>query len=142
VVPTYKRDEHVRHEADLYLDGFLAGRLLESKGLALSWASLLKDEANQIFLSAVTAWEIATKVRTGKLDFESAHLADFDGMARAMSFEPLAITARHVVAGARLPGEHTDPFDRLLAGQAETGGLRLVSADPAFEVLGIPALWA
>ena len=101
----------------------------------------LQSEDTEAFVSVVAAWEIATKVRIGKLKFNVAFLDDFDTSVRALAFEPLDITAKHAVTGASLPSKHKDPFDRLLAGQAVCENLKLVSADPAMKLLGADPLW-
>ncbi len=101
----------------------------------------LRRDETRVLVSAVSAWEITTKVRIGKLTFDTHFLDDFKGWVRALAFESLDITPAHAVAGARLPGPHRDPFDRMLAGQAQIENLTLVSADPAFKLLGIETLW-
>ena len=102
---------------------------------------ILADEQNIITVSAVSAWEIATKVRIGKLSFPQGFLDTFNVSVRALGFESLDITSVHAVTGAQLAGRHKDPFDRLLAGQAKCEALTLVSADPAFKQLGIEVIW-
>lgn len=102
---------------------------------------LIEASANDIFVSAATAWEIAIKHRLGKLEFDAEMLDDFDARIRDMGFEPLAITSEHSIAGARLTGAHRDPFDRMLAGQAMAEGLVVVSLDPAIASLGVPTVW-
>lgn len=102
---------------------------------------ILADEQNIITVGAASAWEIATKVRIGKLSFPQGFLDTFNGSVRALGFESLDITSVHAVTGAQLVGDHKDPFDRLLAGQAICEGLILVSADPAIKRLGVDTLW-
>ena len=101
----------------------------------------LSNGRNTVAVSAASAWEIAIKVKAGKLDFPQNFLDAFDDNLRALVFEPLNITAHHAATGAQLPGTHKDPFDRLIAGQAQADGLTLVSADPVFASLGIIAFW-
>lgn len=101
----------------------------------------LQAEDAETYVSVVAAWEIATKVRNGKLKFDAAFLDDFETSVRGLAFEPLGITAKHAVTGASLPGKHRDPFDRLLAGQAKCERLQLVSADPAMKLLGADPMW-
>jgi PIN domain nuclease of toxin-antitoxin system len=114
---------------------------LEPHKLSARAASLLRDKEYRIFVSAITAWEIGTKVRIGKLSFPVDVLDNFDDSMRSMGFETLAILPTHAVTGARIESPHKDPFDRMLAGQAKAEGLKLVSADPAFRLLGIDAIW-
>jgi len=89
--------------------------------------------AEVVYVSAASLWEIAIKVRLGKLE------GDPDSLARAIEasgFQELPVTVRHAVAVAKLPMHHTDPFDRLLLGQAFSEPLRLVTADPKLAAYG------
>jgi PIN domain nuclease of toxin-antitoxin system len=101
----------------------------------------LSSAEEDVFVSAASAWEIATKARLGKLAPPRALLADFAEAIETLGFLPLPIELRHGQEAGQLPGAHRDPFDRMLAAQARTEGLTLVSADPAFRVLGVAALW-
>src|SRR5262245_34621319 len=94
-----------------------------------------------VFVSAVSAWEIATKTRLGKLASPKALLADFAEAVETLGFLPLPIELRHGQEAGQLRGAHRDPFDRMLAAQARVERLTLVSADPAFRDLGVAAVW-
>ena len=102
---------------------------------------LLAQPGEDVFVSAATAWEIATKARIGELKAPEALLQDFVEAIEMLGFLPLPIALRHGYAAGRLPGAHRDPFDRMLAAQARAEGLALVSADPAFAALGVATLW-
>ncbi len=102
---------------------------------------LINDKANAVHVSAVSAWEIALKVRIGKLAFNPNFLSDFDTNVGALSFNPLAVTAAQMITGAQIQSLHKDPFDRMLAGQALVEQMTLVSIDPAFTSLGVPTIW-
>lgn len=91
-----------------------------------------------MFVSAATAWEIATKVRIGKFRISKTLLSDFVEAIEMLGFLPLP---KHGLDAGQLPGAHRDPFDRMLAAQACAEGLALVSCDPAFAQLGIETLW-
>ncbi len=94
-----------------------------------------------VHVSAATAWEIATKVRIGKLDVPGPLLRDFVDAVEQLGFAPLPITLRHGQEAGRLPGTHRDPFDRVLAAQARVENLDLVTCDPAFDAMGIKTMW-
>lgn len=94
-----------------------------------------------VFVSAASAWEIATKVRIGKLDVPKALLRDFAQAIEGLGFLPLPIGLRHGADAGQMRSSHRDPFDRILAAQAHVEGLDLVSCDPAFEALGVKTLW-
>jgi PIN domain nuclease of toxin-antitoxin system len=101
----------------------------------------LSQAGEDVFVSAASAWEIATKARIGTLETPEALLRDFVEAIEVLGFLPLPIALRHGWEAGQLPGPHRDPFDRMLAAQALCEGLTLVSADPAFATLGVPALW-
>ena len=92
---------------------------------------------HSLFVSACSAWEIATKVRLGKLDFDAVFLDDFDANIVSLGFIPLAVTAKQAVTGARTKARHGDPFDRMLTGIAIAEKLKVVTSDPAFKSMGV-----
>lgn len=92
-------------------------------------------------MSAASGWEIATKVRLGKLPAASELLDDLPQLLAAQGFEKLQITLLHGLHAGRYPMAHRDPFDRLLAAQAELGGLTLVSLDFALQSFPCNLLW-
>jgi PIN domain nuclease of toxin-antitoxin system len=74
----------------------------------------IADEDNPIFVSAATAWEIATKARLGKVPGAAAVAEDVVGAAASQGFSPLDITMLNAQRAGRLPGAHRDPFNRML----------------------------
>ena len=101
----------------------------------------IADEANEVFVSAASAWEIATKLRIGKLEGVPHAAERFDELVRADGFRHLAVDHRHALRAGGYPQTHRDPFDRMLAAQSELEALTLVSVDPAFAAFGTPTLW-
>ncbi len=85
----------------------------------------LADPRNDVFVSAVSIWEIAIKRALGKLKIPS-HLAT---AVEAAGFSELPVTFFHAEQAGSLPRHHGDPFDRMLVAQAQTEGLTLVTAD-------------
>jgi PIN domain nuclease of toxin-antitoxin system len=84
------------------------------------------EAADEIFVSAASIWEIAMKVRLGKL------VADVNAVLPAMAesgFSELPVRAHHAARVASLPAHHDDPFDRLLLAQALSEPLQLLTAD-------------
>lgn len=84
--------------------------------------------ADQVWVSAVVAWEIAIKTALGRFRAERS-VADITSRA---GFEPLPVYFHHAEMAAMLPMHHRDPFDRMLAAQAMADGLTLVTRDPVF----------
>jgi PIN domain nuclease of toxin-antitoxin system len=99
------------------------------------------DEANSVFVSAASAWEIATKHRIGKLPGASTIVADLGAAVADQGFADLPISLRHGQMAGSLPGPHRDPFDRMLMAQAMLENLVLVSNETLFDAYGIARLW-
>lgn len=93
------------------------------------------------FVSAASAWEIATKVRSGRWAEADIVVRDFGAAMAENGFSPLPVTIEHGRAAGLLEAEHRDPFDRMLAAQAMIDGLTLVTADPAFRSFDVPIVW-
>lgn len=109
--------------------------------LPLRARAAISDSTNEIYVSAASAWEIATKVRIGKLP-EAVKLAhDFAGNVAIQGFRELAITVEHGQRAGLLPGAHKDPFDRMLIAQAQSDNLVLVSNEEIFDRYGVVRLW-
>lgn len=98
----------------------------------------IADSANEVWVSAATAWEVETKRAAGKLRFDG----DFEQSVNDEHMTKLPITFGHARAAAVLPSHHKDPFDRLLIAQAQTEQLMLVSRDEVFARYGVPLLRA
>ena len=92
-------------------------------------------------MSAASAWEIATKVRLGKLPTAADLASDFSGQIEREGFHLLPISAEHGIRAGLLPGPHKDPFDRMLIAQAQAENIAIVSNEAVFESYGINRLW-
>lgn len=103
--------------------------------------ALIGDPEMRVAVSAVSAWEIAVKLRKGSLVIERGDLRDLADQIRAQDFEELSITVSHAERAGRLPGHHADPFDRLLIAQAQAEGLTLVSNEELFDRYGVTRAW-
>jgi PIN domain nuclease of toxin-antitoxin system len=87
------------------------------------------DQANAVLVSAASAWEVATKVRIGRLPGGEFIAAELASHVVAQGFEGLDVTLDHGQRAGLLPGPLRDPFDRMLVAQARCEGLRLASSD-------------
>ncbi len=112
-----------------------------SRRLPVPAREAIADDNNDVFVSAASAWEIATKHRLGKL-------AGVDVLARSIPeyiadqrFESLPVTVEDGVRAGALPGPHRDPFDRMLAAQAMGRDLVIVSTEALFDRYGVQRLW-
>jgi len=101
----------------------------------------IADAANEIFVSAASAWEIATKHRIGKLPGVAVIVADLDRAISDQGFHGLPIGVRHGQIAGALPGARRDPFDRMLIAQAMEETLALVSNEQIFDTFAVARLW-
>jgi PIN domain nuclease of toxin-antitoxin system len=101
----------------------------------------IDDPGNCIFVSAASAWEIATKVRIGKLPHAASIVLNLAAVVAGQGFKSLPIRFEHGQAAGTLPGPLKDPFDRMLIAQAMMDGMVLVSNEQPFDAYGVRRLW-
>ena len=99
------------------------------------------DKASVTFASAVSAMEIATKFRIGKLPQGRLLASDFEAQLAAHGFEALPLTARHGQFAGNLLIANKDPFDRMLIAQSIIEGIPLVSNEAGFDRFGVSRIW-
>jgi PIN domain nuclease of toxin-antitoxin system len=98
-------------------------------------------DADEVFVSSVSAFEIATKHRIGKLPNAGDLALDFAGAVEAEGFVELPVTWRDAGYAGRVTHPHKDPFDRMLIAQGVMNGLVLVSNERLFDDFGVARLW-
>jgi len=94
--------------------------------------------ADDVFVSAASAWEVSIKAAIGKLRLTASFA---DGVAQS-GFVPLPINLHHAAVAGELPLYHRDPFDRMLLAQARLERLTLISHDRRLEPYGSAIIWA
>ncbi|WP_026875762.1 type II toxin-antitoxin system VapC family toxin [Jiangella gansuensis] len=109
--------------------------------LSLEARAAIADEANEVFVSAASAWEIATKQRLGKLADVPQAATRYVELVAADGFVHLPVTHVHSLRAGGYEVAHRDPFDRMLAAQGELEGMLLVTLDDAFEQFEVATLW-
>lgn len=114
---------------------------LDDPQLSAKAREAIGDATNEVRVSAASAWEIATKQRLGKLDGVPDASRRFLELVAADGFQLLPMTAQHALRAGSLPAEHRDPFDRMLAAQAELERAVVVSKDAALARLGVQMFW-
>lgn len=115
--------------------------ILESPRLSAAVRGAFVDPANDIYLSAVSTWEIAVKYSLGrlKLPLPPAQFIPRQRELHAIQFLPLdEHSTLHLV---RLPELHRDPFDRMLICQALLLGLVIATPDAQISRYPVPVLW-
>jgi len=113
--------------------------LVQSHLLSPRTAALIDDAANEVFVSAVTAYELEYKRRRDPI--LSVLPVDLSEAVSLPGFAWLALTRLHAVTAGRLPRLHGDPFDRMLAAQALTENLTLITRDDLVAAYGPVVAW-
>lgn len=115
--------------------------LTDDARLAGTARQALVDAANEVFVSAASAWEIATKQRLGRLHGVAPVAQWFDRLLAEDGFVHLPISHVHALRAGGYAWAHRDPFDRMLAAQAEIEQLPLLTADAVLGELAWRAIW-
>lgn len=115
--------------------------LWEPERLPRQARRIVADAAEQVFLSAVTAWEIAIKAAAGKLKLPEPPGSYVPSRMVMQGLRPLPISHQHALAAHELPAHHRDPFDRLLIAQALLEELTILTSDQDFKKYAVPIVW-
>jgi PIN domain nuclease of toxin-antitoxin system len=102
---------------------------------------LFVDPDNDIYLSAVSAWEIALKHAAGRLPLPDAPTGFVPAQRRRHGIDALGLDEESALHLDRLPPLHRDPFDRMLVCQAIVHGLVILGPDPLISQYPIRAAW-
>ena len=116
----------------LLLDTHIAlWSLTDDPRLSSAARALILDPENEIYVSAVTLWEIAIKHGLGRSGPNAMPIGGDEAMELflASGYDLIPITPEQTVLVEQLPPIHADPFDRLLVVQGVSGALRLVTHD-------------
>ena len=114
---------------------------LDDPKLSKRARAVMSSFESDIFVSAASAWEMATKVRLGKLPGAEAFVWEFPARVERLGFRELAITIEHGQRAGLLPGDHRDPFDRMLIAQAQTENIPLISNEQVFDTFHLQRIW-
>ena len=101
----------------------------------------LSSPATQGVVSAASAWELAIKVKLGKLAGAEKLVANFVREMETENLEILSMTVTHALRAGSLPGPNQDFFDRMLLAQAQEEDLPIASDDPALDGYGVRRIW-
>lgn len=103
--------------------------------------AVFSDPSAVLLVSAASAWEIATKVRLGKLPEAAALEINFVKLIATAGFKLVSISAEHALRAGRMPGEHRDPWDRMIAAQALAMDIPVISGDAKLDGFGVRRIW-
>ena len=115
--------------------------LSDDPALTKSARKIIAETKNVVFVSVASAWEIAAKMRLGKLPTAVDLAADFAGHLQREGFQTLAISAEDAIRAGLLPGPHKDPFDRMLIAQAQAENMPIISNESMFDAYGVRRIW-
>jgi len=104
--------------------------------------SVLAAPESELVVSVVSLWELCLKASLGKLDGPRPFLPHIESRLEALGARVLLVEIDHVRCYESLPRLHGDPFDRMLAAQAISQGLTLITADEKLRRYPVPILWA
>ena len=114
---------------------------LSPSSLSQQAREAIADQGNVILVSAASAWEIATKVRAGKLPGAEKLERDYLDVMEDAGYTQLAIDTESALRAGRLVAEHRDPFDRMIAAQALALDVPVLSPDPQLDQFGVRRIW-
>ncbi len=115
--------------------------LLHDHRLTATAKATLRSDDTELVFSLVSLWEIAIKIKTGKLNTIGSSVSYIREEMNAYGMELLPIRYAHILALESLPHHHSDPFDRLLISQALTENLPILTGDRVFRQYGVKTIW-
>ena len=113
----------------------------EPERLSSEVCEVIRGPANPVFVSAATVWELSIQHHQGKLPELESAIANLPGLLEADGFQALPIALAHGLRAGSYRQPHRDPFDRMLAAQAELERLVLLTADPQLAMFPCRTLW-
>ena len=115
--------------------------LTDSARIRPQGRDLIVRGEEELYLSAVSSWEIAIKWARGKLPLPEPPASYIPKRMSDQGIRPLPITHSHTLAVSELPAHHWDPFDRLLIAQAQTEGMTILTADRTIRLYDVQIVW-
>jgi len=114
---------------------------LTPASLSRKASRIIANRANRILVSAASAWEIATKVRLGRLPGAENLERDFLDVMAGADYTLVAISAEVALRAGRFPSDHRDPFDRVIAAQALHEDIPVLSSDERLDSFLVQRIW-
>ena len=114
---------------------------LDSPELSAKARSLLESAESELYLSAISAWEIALKESIGRLRLPEPATRYIPSRRELYGIEALPLDEEAVLQLPKLPGIHNDPFDRMLVCQAIVHGLTLLTPDEEITRYPVRVVW-
>jgi PIN domain nuclease of toxin-antitoxin system len=115
--------------------------LLQDHRLSPKSKQVLSSDDSELYFSLASLWEIAIKIKTGKLNAIGSSVSYVRDEMEAYGIQLLPIRYEHLLQLEMLPVHHSDPFDRLLVAQAITESLPILTHDDKFAAYSIRLIW-
>jgi PIN domain nuclease of toxin-antitoxin system len=115
--------------------------LAGDEAVSMAARAAIGDPANEVFVSAASSWQIATRHRLGRMPQAAFLAGDAAAIIAEQGFTELPISLRHAQIAGSLPPLNPDPFLRALVAQAIVSDLVIVSDQAAFDTYGVTRLW-
>jgi PIN domain nuclease of toxin-antitoxin system len=115
--------------------------LVDAHGLSPKARQLVQDPANDVYLSAASAWEIAIKHALGRLPLPAPPERFVPEQRTQHGIDALALDEESLLYAHRLPALHRDPFDRALVCQSIVHGLTILTPDPLVTQYPVRCVW-
>jgi PIN domain nuclease of toxin-antitoxin system len=115
--------------------------VLAPEYLSRKASQIVTDSSNTVLVSAASAWEIATKVRLGKLPGAETFEKEFLKVIDIAGYSLINIDAATALRAGRFTVDHRDPFDRIIAAQALADDIPILSKDAKLDTFAIRRIW-
>jgi PIN domain nuclease of toxin-antitoxin system len=115
--------------------------LLQDHRLSAKAKQILTSTEHEIYFSLVSLWEIAVKMKIGKLNTAGSSVSYIRDEMEEYGMELLPVRYEHILQLERLPLHHSEPFDRLLIAQAIAESLPILTHDAAFPAYAVKLIW-
>ena len=112
--------------------------LSDAARLTAAARAAIANPRNDVFVSAITGWEVAVKKAKGAMTAPD----NLSALVEERGFTHLPLTFHHAEEAGKLPMHHRDPFDRFLIAQARAERLTLVTSDRHIPRYGVATMWA
>ena len=113
----------------------------EPQRLSQQILNMCQDPENELLVSVASLWEMQIKLQLGKLELNKPLAELVSGQQEINKIDILDVKLEHILALAKLPPHHKDPFDRLLIAQTDIEEAILVSKDQIFTEYEVKLVW-
>lgn len=115
--------------------------ITDSELLGRKARQILRDPENELYLSAASGWEIAIKMRLGRITISGELESVIPEQMATNAILGLPIHMSHALRTYRLPRHHRDPFDRILVAQAMVEDMPIITRDKAIKQYEVQTYW-